>query len=114
MVIALRRRILVILLKWDDRVERYIKSHVYVLVISLCFGILGGICNVLVDVDHIPLWILGMEWNIAPADIFGFGAGRPLHSIDGLLAICTFTLSSGFISWVVLRMLQPRSDPSKK
>jgi hypothetical protein len=59
--------------------------------VALLAGLLGGLANVLVDVDHLPLWAYGIQ---APVyfNVFGraMGTGRFLHPaffFIGLLGI---------------------------
>jgi len=80
---------------------------------SLAFlaGLLGGLANVLVDVDHLPYWVYGIK---APVyfNVFGgsMGAGRFLHPAFFFIGLLGIACAGGLLAVLILRMRQRHAD----
>lgn len=94
-----------VLTRIDDGLERIIASVLFVPVGTLCIGFLGGVWAVSVDADHIASRVFNVAWTFSPFNVFGFGAGRNLHSSDFLLGCCVIACAGGLLSWLVLKYM---------
>jgi hypothetical protein len=73
--------------------------------VALLAGILGGLANVLVDIDHLPYWMYGIK---APVyfNIFGstMGYGRFFHPAFFFLGVLGIACTGGLLVLVFLIM----------
>jgi hypothetical protein len=73
--------------------------------IALLAGILGGVANVLVDIDHLPYGLYDIQ---APVyfNVFGnsMGEGRFLHPAFFFIGLLGIACSGGLLVLVFLRM----------
>ncbi len=79
--------------------------------IALLAGLLGGIANVFVDIDHLPYWMYGIQ---APAylNIFGrsMGSGRFLHPAFFHIGLLGIACSGGLLVLIFLKNRQQYAD----
>jgi hypothetical protein len=78
---------------------------------ALLAGLLGGLANVLVDIDHIPYWVYDIK---APAYLNIFGRamedGRFLHSAFFFFGLLGIACSGGLLVLLFLKSGQQSSD----
>jgi hypothetical protein len=94
----------------DDAVERMVESYGWICAGALCIGLWGGFCAGIIDLDHIPAYILGIPLPFAPFDIFHFGVGRALHSVNGIISCGLVALTGGLFLFGVLRLSFVKED----
>lgn len=82
---------------FDDLCERWVALPSFVRSSALCLGVLSGFASVLVDDDHIPAYVFEVVWSWVPSHFMGFGIGRNLHGVDGVLFGCLGTLACGLL-----------------
>jgi hypothetical protein len=79
--------------------------------LALLAGLLGGLANVLVDIDHIPYWLYGIE---APVylNVFGraMGTGRFLHPAFFFVGVAGVACSGGLLVLMLLKSRQKHAD----
>lgn len=70
------------------------------------FRFAGGIITgILIDLDHIPLFIFGISWIPVPVNTIHFSPARLLHSALFLVSCCVFACAGGLLSRLVLKDL---------
>jgi hypothetical protein len=79
--------------------------------LALLAGVLGGIANVFVDIDHLPYWFYGIK---APVyfNVFGasMGSGRFLHPLFCYIGIIGVACSGGLLVLLFLKTAHRHSD----
>jgi hypothetical protein len=79
--------------------------------VALLAGLLGGLANVIVDMDHLPYWVYGIK---APVyfNVFGraMGTGRFLHPAFFFIGLLGIACSGGLLALHFLKTWQQHAD----